>query len=138
MNKTPKYYRARIALIKRLMAKMDSDDPARVLLRNGVFPDFIDEINLIKELIYDENFSNSPLTFEEITSFNTWFNIHPEKVAGKEIITSSREFPITIKGTKDEIISILKASNQNPKQDFQFQLKLKTKTSKAKLKLLKL
>ena len=33
--------------------------------------------------------------------------MHPEKIAGTEIITTSYEFPITIKGTKEDIIKIV-------------------------------
>jgi hypothetical protein len=135
MTKKPKYYRARIALIERLISEMDADDPSRSLLRNGVFPDFMDGDGLIQEMINEQDISSEPLSFWERTSFNTWFALHPDKVAGKEVITSSREFPLTIKGSKEDISQCIEKTLAD---DFSFSLELKKRASMAKLKLLAL
>jgi hypothetical protein len=134
MTKNPKYYRARNSLIVQLISELDSNDPNRVLLRNGVFPEEFNEAELIEEHLKQHSFSDEPLSFLGQTLFNTWFEMHPEKVAGKQIITSSREFPITIKGTKEDIIQTIKGKQD----DFAFQLEVKKRSAKAKLKLLKL
>jgi hypothetical protein len=131
-----RYYRARIAVIKKLIQQMDKDEPGRVLLRNGVFPDYIDQKGLISEQIKETNIPNKALAFHEIASFNTWFTIHPDKVAGTEQITSSREFPITIKGSREKIERTIKEGMKVNDGDFQFTLQLKQRAAKAKLKLL--
>jgi hypothetical protein len=33
--------------------------------------------------------------------------MYPEKVCGKEVVTNSIEFPITIKGSKEDIINTI-------------------------------
>lgn len=131
-----RYFRARIAVIKNLIQEMDKDEPGRVLLRNGVFPDYIDQKGLISELINEKNISDKALTFQEIASFNTWFTIHPDKVAGTQQITSSREFPITIKGSREDIERTIQKGMTKKSGDFQFTLQLKQRAAKAKLKLL--
>ncbi len=137
MQKTPKYYRARIAVIEELITKVDADgngiNNARVVLRNGVFPKGYDEEKLITEMLSKRSFSNETLSFQEQTRFNTWFAMHLEKVAGKEIVSTSREFPITIKGTKQDIINAISID-----KGMQFQLSLKRKRAKAKLKIMQL
>ena len=40
------------------------------------------------------------LDLVESMTLDTWFYQHPDKVCGKEVLTSSREFPLTIKGTR--------------------------------------
>ncbi len=135
MKQDPKYYRARLAVIEDLLSSSDirKDDRDRKILLNGVFPERFKEKQLITQKLKVQTFSNAKLSFEELTRFNTWFAMHPEKVAGVEKITSSREFPITIKGTKDDILKTV-----NPIHPSSFELKLKMKRTKAKLKLLKL
>jgi hypothetical protein len=132
MTKNPKYYRVRHSLIVKLIGELDSNDPDRVLLRNGVFPEGIDEERLVKKHMQEHSFSNEPLSFLGQTLFNTWFEMHPEKVAGKQIITSSREFPISIKGTKEDIIRTIRGKQK----DFSFLLEVKKRSAKAKLKLM--
>lgn len=133
MKRDPKYYRARLAVIEQLIQTADDSNNARVVLRNGVFPTHFNESRLITQKLKVQTFSNAKLSFEELTRFNTWFAQNPDKVAGVEKITSSREFPITIKGTKEDILRTV-----NPICPSSFELKLKMKRSKAKLKLLKL
>ncbi len=133
-----KFLRARMEAIRDLIEQTDKDDPARILLRNGVFPKDINQDKLISEQYPKKDFPSAPLSFVELTSFNTWFNIHPEKMAGKEVITSSREFPITIRGTKADIEKTIRRGFTRARMDFSFSMQLKRKSAKAKLKLLTL
>lgn len=134
MKQNPKYYRARLVVIEELLSnvKLVNDDKERKILQNGVFPKRLNESKLVQQKLKQQSFSNSKLSFEELTRFNTWFAMHPEKLAGVEKITSSREFPITIKGTKADILNTVNTNDDS------FELKLRMQRSKAKLKLLKL
>jgi len=112
MKQNPTFYRARIQLIEDLMKSLDVNRREKVndvvLLRNGVFPEHIESEKLIKNKLKEKTYSDEPLTFIELTKFNTWFNVYTEKVCGKEIITTSREFPIKIKGSKEDILNTIK------------------------------
>lgn len=44
--------------------------------------------------------------FVTLTSSSEWFKQHPEKVAGTEEKTTSRAFPFTIKGTKEDVVAM--------------------------------
>ena len=72
-------------------------------LRNGVYPDVIDADGIEFMVAKNQSFSTEPLTFTELTTFNTWFTLHPEKVCGQLITTSSRNFPVSVKGTKEDV-----------------------------------
>lgn len=100
-----------------------------VLLRNGVVPDVLKEHFEKLQKTRD----NQPLSFDEITRFNTWFEIHPEKIAGKEVITTSREFPVSIKGYKSDILATI---GKTLKQENR--LRVAKAKFEAKLKLLQL
>ena len=134
MDQSPKYYRARLIVIEELLSTVNviHDDRERKILQNGVFPERFNESKLINQKLKQQSFSNTKLSFEELTRFNTWFAMHPEKIAGVEKFTSSREFPITIKGSMLDIQNTINQEQSN------FSLKLKMQRSKAKLKLLKL
>lgn len=138
MSKTPSYYRARIAAIEELVASIDVDrdekNNDRVILRNGVFPAGYDEETIVAEKLSNQKYSDNPLDFDETTRFNTWFAMHPDKVAGTQHITSSREFPISIKGSQEDIVNTIKGKNE----DFVFHLQVQKKRAKAKLKILNL
>lgn len=47
-------------------------------------------------------FEEKPLTFEELTSFNTFFRLNPDRILGQEIANSGRAFPILIDGTIEQ------------------------------------
>jgi hypothetical protein len=134
MVQSSKYYRARLIVIEELLSTVDvlHDDRERKILQNGVFPERFNESKLVQQKQKERSFSNTKLSFDELTRFNTWFAMHSEKIAGVEKFTSSREFPITIKGSKVDIHNAINPNHGN------FQLKLKMQRSKAKLKLLKL
>lgn len=147
--RSPQHYKARLLAIENLITNENSGNRSEknnnaVLLRNGVVPN-----DLKKE--YDKQLSSvlkqvtaDTLTFEDITRFNNWFEMHPEKVAGKEIITTSIQFPISIKGTKEDIISMFKNISSTTKinvtgqQDKDKRIRIAKVKAQAKLKTLKL
>lgn len=108
--------RARIdvieALLKTADSRRDEKNNASVILRNGVFPKTYNENELVIEQMKTKAYSQEPLSFMELTRFNNWFALYPEKVAGKEVITTSREFPITIKGTREDIEKIIRGKEE--------------------------
>lgn len=114
-EKTPAYYRARLNLIAGLIKsepdERDKVNNNNVLLRNGLIPTAVlngkTEEQAVTGMLNKVNYSNAPLTFTEKCTWNTWFVMHPEKQAGTEIITTSIQFPITIKGTQQGIIDVL-------------------------------
>lgn len=71
-------------------------DKNAVLLRNGVIPEELQPE--LRQIEANASKDYPIVSFLIINSFNSYFELHPHKVLGKEIITSSREFPITIKG----------------------------------------
>jgi len=114
MTHSPSYYRARLQLVADLIQSSDSKQAEKlndtVLHRNGVLTNKSDAESILDE--NEEKYSDEPLSFYEITRFNTWFAMHPEKICGKEVITTSREFPITIQGTKEDIIKTIRNQKQ--------------------------
>lgn len=136
-QRKPEYYRARIALIQELLSKMDTNrhekNNDRVVLRNGMFPKDYDEQAMVEAMLTKRTFSNSPISFQEKTRFSTWFAMHPQKVAGEQKVTTSHEFPITIKGTKQDILRTIKLITP-----LKFKLEIKKKQAKAKLKMMQL
>lgn len=111
----PKYLRIRTSALHRLrelLLKRQKESKAGVdktldrdiaLVRNGVFPEDYSQQELMEEVEKAQSLSNDPLTFTELMSFNTYFEMHPEKVCGQQQISSSRDFPVTIAGTKEDV-----------------------------------
>ena len=97
---SPMYYRARLDVFRDLIAQTANTDPDIALLRNGVMREKAKEEMLIQARLQVQNYPNTPLSLLEQCSFNNWFAMYPEKICGKEVITSSREFPLSIKGDK--------------------------------------
>ena len=139
---SPSYYRARISAFRYFILQggesKDKNSPHELLKYGVIHPDIADEFEkYLTKLVAEYTFSELPLTFTEICSFNTWFAMHPEKIAGKEIITTSREFPIGIKGTKEDIINcISRDSDQN--NNIEKRIRIAKAKALAKLKILKL
>ncbi len=104
---SPIYLRARIDMIRDVLSKSDAKDFHVALLRNGVFPKDRDEKSLVEIYAKQKDYSNQPLSFTELCTFNTWFNLYPEKVCGQEVVTTSREFPISIKGNETWITNTI-------------------------------
>ena len=104
--KSPEYYRARIDVFRQLqtrLSKSAEDNMNLVLVRSGVFPPGDDESKAIAEYLRQNQYPDTPLSFTELCTYNTWFQMHPDKVCGTEKITSSREFPVTIRGDRQTI-----------------------------------
>ena len=100
---SPPYLRARIDMFRDVLSKLDATEMNAAILRNGVFPKDRDEKGLVEVYARQKDYSTDPLSFSELCTFNTWFTMYPEKVCGTEEITTSREFPITIKGDMEWI-----------------------------------
>lgn len=141
MIKTPAQARSRIEAIKHLLNELpidrDKKNSPRELLKNGYVHDSLkDRLNA---LMSEQTMPDHPLTFTELTTWNTWFELHPEKVAGDEEVTTSFHFPIQVKAKKEDIIKIIDTninahkSTQNNKS--LLKMKLKAKAIKAKLKM---
>ncbi|MFN8208082.1 MAG: hypothetical protein U0T82_11830 [Bacteroidales bacterium] len=112
----PSYYRAQLDTFRHFLEKELPGHPRHdtgkrnsplELLKNGfVHPDIKERFDSRVES-YNRSgirLSDEPLSFAELCSFNTWFAMHPEKVAGEEVITTSLQFPIMIKGTREDIV----------------------------------
>ena len=134
MSKSPSYYRARIAAIEGFLKSKPTDQEA-VLLRNGVIPqslltthNYKSEESVVTGMLNTYSYSDKPLNFTELTRYNTWFVMHPEKVAGTEIVTTSIQFPLSIKGTKEQIIETISGRStpifQTSNNQFEFELEL--------------
>ena len=117
----------------------DEKNNDRVLLRNGFIPErLLPEFN--KALTEHHQAwllvkNKQSLSFTEICSFNTWFAIHPGKVAGIEYVTTSREFPITVKGTKEDIMETISGGLNDNKDK---RVRIVKAQATAKLKQLEL
>ena len=98
---SPTYLRARLDLIREKLTS--ANDMQAALLRNGVFYDQ----KAIEQKAKSKQYPQTPLSFTELCTFNTWFVLHPEKVCGQEVVTSSKEFPVTIQGDKSKILSTI-------------------------------
>jgi len=147
MEKTPAYYRARLEVFNQLISEEaqsypSKDSPDLRVLRNGVLPGRLQATFDHGITKYMKDKRDNVLSFDEITQFNTWFEIHPEKIAGNEIITSSREFPIKIKGTEEDIIRTVTPANlpdTNNNKDKRIRMaKARAIARKRSLKLLKI
>ena len=77
------------------------------ILRNGVYPQGVNAQEIEKEMMESHKISDAPLSTTELLTFNTFFEKHPEKVCGQQVVTSSREFPITIKGNRADVESAI-------------------------------
>ncbi len=108
--KEPKYYRARIEYILNEMS-FAIDDKEKRLLANG----FIKDIKHFEKNIksYEKDVTNKPLSFAEITSFSTWFAMHPEKMAGVESESTSKSFPVKLKGNRTDIDKMINKALQS-------------------------
>lgn len=109
-NLTPRYLRARLDVLAALMGEARKDSTELVLLRNGVFPSKYPQKEMIQSRMNQGQYPTSDLSFFELCRFNTFFELHPEKICGEQIITSSREFPLSIKGDQALITKVIQAN----------------------------
>ena len=98
---SPTYLRARLDLIREKLTS--ATDMQAALLRNGVYYDQ----KAIEQKAKSTAYPQASLSFTELCTFNTWFVLHPEKVCGQEVVTSSKEFPVTIQGDKSKILATI-------------------------------
>ncbi len=98
---SPTYLRARLDLIREKLTS--ATDIQAALLRNGVYYDQ----KAIDQKAKSKQYPQTPLSFTELCTFNTWFVMHPEKLCGIEKTTSSKEFPVTIQGDKSQILATI-------------------------------
>jgi len=129
MIQKPAYYRARLATIAEELRR-ETDEKRIRLLQNGYFPEYQQSPQsqkpaLTKEVSHD----NSPLSFLELCSWDTWFSMHPEKICGEVVITTSRSFPLAVKASSEDVIRTVTKGIEAAKR---------IRIAKAKLKLLKL
>jgi len=125
----PSYYRARLAAIADEI-KRETDEKRIKLLQNGYFPNYqpspqSQKPALTKEVSHD----NSPLSFLELCSWDTWFTMHPEKVCGEVVITTSRSFPLAVKASSEDVVRTVTEGIETAKR---------IRIAKAKLILLNL
>lgn len=118
----PKYYRARIGLIERLIAENNEWKQAANasekkaiefdlrLLRKGYLLKSYEEERLIHQEMRRGQYTNDPLSFMELTKYNTYFAIYPKRIAGTYKTTSSLAFPLTVKGTKEDVIQTIEST----------------------------
>lgn len=142
MTRTNAYYRGRLTAIYNLIDSLKNhpvyDHSAkgakftdRELLKSGwVNP-------ALKDLLEDgifltKNTDNSPLTFVELVTLNTWFAMHPEKVCGDEFVSTSMNFPLQMKAPKEYVERKIRESLKKFQQD---KLSLQIKVAKAKMKM---
>jgi len=140
-------YRARIAAMQYFIAKWNNDpvldagkNSPRELLKNGYIHEKVREQVEAKAESLIPEMPGDPLSFTELTSYSTWFSMHPEKVAGKEIVTTSFHFPLEIEGKKEDVIRTIQAGlhKQQPSTTtnaMRLRLKLKAKAAKVKMKM---
>ena len=122
MIRSPAYYRARLSAIAAEL-KRETDEKRIRLLQNGYYPDY--QPSPASQPSPD----NRPLTFLELCSWDTWFAMHPEKVCGETVITTSRSFPLAVKAGKEDVIRTVTKGIETAQR---------IRIAKAKLKLLKL
>lgn len=143
-NHSPAYYRARLGTFLHFLknelpgnAQWDTgkkNSPLELLKQGYVHPGLKERFEeYIDKYLAMGTINNTLLTFNELCSFNTWFALHPEKVAGTETVTTSINFPITIKGTREDIENALQKGLQGDKLK---RLRLAQAKAAAKLKIL--
>lgn len=128
--RSPAWYRARMEGIEHAMSeiraaiKTAEEDTEELpqgaerklrLLQWGYTQGVFDIDKYIDNALQNETINNDPLSFEEITSFDTWFVMHPEKIAGVEQVSTSRDFPVKVKGDESTVRSAIEAGVNNIK-----------------------
>lgn len=139
VSQHPKFVRGRLKALAHYIHVLpdtsEKNSPRELLKYGFVHPEIEHEIQAkTAELGIQQ--SNSPLTFEELATYSTWFYIHPEKIAGKEEVSHSRDFPIRIKGGQKEIEKTISTTLTTSVSDKMKRLRLaKAKALALQLKL---
>lgn len=113
--KTPAFFRERNRLI--LNASQDSSNREKYqgqrvnndfeVLTYGITQGEFANINDLSKISVPKGQEEWPLSFTEQMTYNTWFEMHPEKVCGDQEVTSSIYFPVRIKGTKEDVLNAI-------------------------------
>lgn len=120
------YYKARLDAIEQIIIEERGGDRTErnnhsVLLRNGIVPEALqnryDKAFKTHQQAWLRSGNKQGLSFSDLTRFNNWFVMHPEKVAGEEKIMTSREFPISIKGSEKDIKQTINRTLRNKKTE---------------------
>ena len=130
------YYRARIQSL-RDYAELSAGK--KKFYQNGLVPKS-ERANFDKYVDkHTIEYDNSPLTFTELMTYNTWYEQHPEKVAGTMVESSSFYFPVLVKGNKSDVEAMFKAAlkeqEQKPDDDELELLELEAEALEMELKL---
>ncbi len=134
----PAWYRARIELYRQLQSSLDKDSGELKLVRNGVFPPEKDENTAVAAYLRQNRYPDTPLSFTELCTYNTWFRMYPQKVCGTEHLTSSREFPITIRGDRKTIENTIRSAIRGHNSSDIGSLELQALALEVELQLLEL
>lgn len=142
MDKSPAYYRARIKTLEAAISYELSLPESRetqmrlAYLRNGHIPDkpeflkhfdgytdiYAFTVNGLTNTFYGwiqneiQFCSNDPLTQLELHTYDTWFQVHKDKVCGKQTGGSGYSFPVKTIGTKQDIIDAIAKTLRNMQQ----------------------
>ncbi|MCB9234085.1 MAG: DEAD/DEAH box helicase family protein [Bacteroidia bacterium] len=105
--------------------------------------DFFELPEIDSKVIYRwiyEGFDEPAQGFEQLTRLNNYFLQNPSRVLGTEAATTSREFPVTVKGSRESVTNFFKELNSKnkPKITEMDLLKLKAKATATKLRLMNL
>lgn len=106
--KTPAYFRSRIKLLPQLITKQteDKNELQAAQMRGGFLPESHREWWEGLMVADAASFGEEPLTDQELCTFDTFFDLHPEKIAGIQVPGTSYVFPITVKGTKEDVMAM--------------------------------
>lgn len=127
MMKSNAYYRARIQTFNEHIQSATNQE--KKWLQNGFVQESDkDDFEMwINGRVHNQ--SNEPLTFTELTTYNTWYAMHPEKIAGKMQGGTSMFFPVVVKGTRQDVENLFKqamiAENQSDATEDEDSLKQK-------------
>lgn len=109
-NLDNKYYRAMPFAVENFIKKnKESLKPQEIkILSTGYIPErFKNDIDLEVKNI---NVNDKELTDSELISFDTWYKLHPEKIAGKMTEQQSSIFPVKCVGKIEDIEKIINIS----------------------------
>lgn len=90
-------------------------EPLLAQARAGVFPEGFNSDEMVLLMEKRQTFSKEPLSTAELLTLNTYFEIHRQKICGYQESTGARDFPFTIKGTREEIEATIDTSLATPK-----------------------
>ena len=112
---SPSDLRARIATLDRIKEQLREDlqraephrrdalERALNLVRSGYFPDGFDPDEQILLTQMNRSFPGGPLSTAELLTYNTFFELHPHRIAGVLMPSTARDFPLTVRGTRSEV-----------------------------------